>query len=50
MSTPIAVLDACVLYPASLRDILLELGVSQVFRPRWTEEIHEELFDGCVSG
>lgn len=36
------VFDACVLYPAPLRDILMELAVAGLFRARWTEEIHEE--------
>jgi hypothetical protein len=36
-------LDACVLYPAPLRDILLELAAGQgMFRAKWTERIHEE--------
>ena len=42
MSTPTAILDACVLYPAPLRDLLLWLALSGVYRPRWTETIHEE--------
>ena len=41
--TPItAVLDACVLYPAPLRDLLMYLAVGDVYRPRWTDAIHEE--------
>ncbi|MGC4043056.1 MAG: PIN domain-containing protein [Armatimonas sp.] len=39
---PIAVLDANVLYPASVRDILLWLANSYFFTPKWTEEIHAE--------
>lgn len=38
----IAVLDACVLYPPSLRDILMWLSVVNAYQPRWTEEIHAE--------
>jgi hypothetical protein len=40
--TTTAVLDACVLYPASLRDLLVELGYQGVILARWTAEIHEE--------
>ncbi len=38
----LAVLDACVLYPPSLRDVLMWLAVAKVYEPRWSEEIHEE--------
>jgi predicted nucleic acid-binding protein len=37
-----AVLDACVLYPAPVRDLMINLSVSGLFRARWTEEIHDE--------
>ncbi|WP_454723366.1 MULTISPECIES: PIN domain-containing protein [Cupriavidus] len=37
-----AVLDACVLYPAPLRDLLISLSVAGLFRARWTEDIHDE--------
>ncbi len=37
-----AVLDACVLYPAPLRDFLLNLACSGIFRARWSDEIHDE--------
>lgn len=42
MSTPVAVLDACVLYPAPLRDLLLWVALSGLYRPRWTTMIHDE--------
>ena len=38
----VAVLDACVLYPAALRDLLLWLAAESVYSPRWTDTIHEE--------
>lgn len=38
----VAVLDACVLYPPSLRDLFMWLAAGIVFQPRWTEEIHAE--------
>jgi predicted nucleic acid-binding protein len=34
--------DACVLYPAPLRDLLMWLALTDVFRARWTDAIHEE--------
>jgi predicted nucleic acid-binding protein len=37
-----AVYDACVLYPAPLRDLLMELALTDLFRARWSEEIHKE--------
>ncbi len=37
-----AIFDACVLYPAPLRDFLMWLGLSGRFRARWSRDIHEE--------
>lgn len=34
--------DACVLYPAPLRDLLVRLAYTGAFRARWTQHIHEE--------
>lgn len=42
MASFVAVYDACVLYPAPLRDLLLRLALTDLFRARWTERIHEE--------
>lgn len=36
------VYDACVLYPAPLRDFLMWLALSGRFRAKWTLEIHNE--------
>jgi predicted nucleic acid-binding protein len=36
------VLDACVLYPAPLRDVLMTLAVEGAYRARWTVEIQDE--------
>lgn len=38
----VAVLDACILYPAPLRDLLMHLALVDLFQARWTEEIHAE--------
>lgn len=42
MDTFTVVFDACVLYPAPLRDLLLELSTEGIFRARWTDQIHDE--------
>jgi predicted nucleic acid-binding protein len=34
--------DACVLYPAPLRDSLLRLALTDLFKARWTDQIHAE--------
>lgn len=34
--------DACVLYPVTLRDLLMELAYSKRFQARWTDLIHDE--------
>ena len=38
----IVVYDACVLYPAPLRDLLMQLAVADLFQARWTDAIHDE--------
>lgn len=37
-----AVYDSCVLYPAPLRDLLMWLALSDLYRARWSNDIHEE--------
>jgi predicted nucleic acid-binding protein len=34
--------DACVLYPAPLRDLLMHLALTSLYRATWTDAIHEE--------
>ena len=34
--------DACVLYPAPLRDLLMHLALSDLYRARWSDMIHDE--------
>ncbi|MEM1324896.1 MAG: PIN domain-containing protein [Bacteroidota bacterium] len=36
------VLDACVLYPAPVRDYLLNLAMEKIYYPKWSKEINEE--------
>ncbi len=40
----VVVYDACVLYPAPLRDLLLRIALSGLVRARWTELILDECF------
>lgn len=42
MSGFTALLDACVLYPAPVRDLLIETANTGVYRARWSDDIHEE--------
>lgn len=42
MANFIALYDACVLYPAPLRDLLMHLAMTDLFRAKWTNEIHDE--------
>lgn len=41
---PVAVYDACVLYPAALRDFLLRLAEVELVQPRWSDRILDECF------
>jgi hypothetical protein len=43
------VYDACVLYPAPLRDLLMRLAVARFVRARWTETILDECFRNIVA-
>lgn len=42
MKDLIAVYDACVLYSAPLRDLLMRLAVADLCRAKWTDQIHQE--------
>jgi predicted nucleic acid-binding protein len=41
-SNSAVVYDACVLYPAPLRDLLVQLATTRIFRAKWTDQIHDE--------
>jgi hypothetical protein len=45
----VVVYDACVLYPASVRDLLIRLARTGMFRARWTERILDECFRNIVA-
>ena len=42
------ILDACVLYPAPLRDTLMRLAQTDLFKAYWTEQIHEEWIEALL--
>ena len=44
-----AVLDANVLYPARVRDLLLRLAIAGHYRARWTERILDECFNNLLA-
>jgi predicted nucleic acid-binding protein len=39
---PVAVYDACVLYPFHLRNILVQCAFDGLIEARWTDDIHDE--------
>lgn len=39
---PVAVYDACVLYPFHLRNILIQCAFDGLVESRWTDDIHDE--------
>lgn len=42
MANLAALYDASVLYPAPLRDLLMQLALSDLYRAHWTNDIHDE--------
>lgn len=43
------VLDACVLYPFALRDVLIQLATTGLYRARWSDDIHEEWISNLLA-
>lgn len=48
MSHFTALYDACVLYPAELRNLLMYLALTDLFRAKWTDAIHEEWIEALL--
>ncbi len=42
---PIALIDTNILYSAGIRDILLQVAISELFEPKWSPDIRDELID-----
>lgn len=49
MASFVVIYDACVLYPAPLRDMLLRLARAGLVRARWTDRIIEECFRSILA-
>jgi predicted nucleic acid-binding protein len=43
MSRTVAFLDACVLYPFSLRDVLIQFSVEGMFQAKWSTQVQSEV-------
>jgi hypothetical protein len=48
VSSSTALLDANVLYPAPIRDLLLQLAVTGLFKAKWSADIHHEWIEALV--
>ncbi|MCL2783444.1 MAG: PIN domain-containing protein [Propionibacteriaceae bacterium] len=48
MTPPVAVLDACVLVPISLCDVLMELADAALYKPLWSQTILDETYKALV--
>jgi hypothetical protein len=48
MSHVTALLDANVRYPSPVRDILLQLAAKDLFRAKWTVDVHREWIEALL--
>ena len=48
MASFTVIYDACVLYPASVRDLLIEIARTGLVRAKWTARIHIEWIDALL--
>jgi hypothetical protein len=39
---PTAMIDACVLYSAPVRDLIVRLAQAGLLHARWTDDLHDE--------
>lgn len=49
LTPPVVLLDANLLYPFHLRNLLIQFGVERLIDVRWTNAIHEEWIDNLVA-
>lgn len=45
----VALFDACVFYPARMRDLLMRVAKSDLFKARWTDQIHQEWIESLLA-
>lgn len=45
----VVIYDACVLYPAPLRDLLIRIARTGIVRARWSEQILDECFSNILA-
>ena len=48
MRPPVVLLDACTLYPAALRDVLMRMALHRLIQARWTDAIHDEWINAVL--
>lgn len=48
MASYSAFYDACVFYPAPLRDLLMQLALTDVYRARWSDMVHDEWINALL--
>jgi hypothetical protein len=48
VSEDTALVDANVFYPAPMRDLFLQLAVADLFRAKWSADIHREWIDALL--
>ena len=48
MSQYTVLFDANVLYPAPMRDALMQLAVTDLFKAKWTADIHREWINALL--
>jgi hypothetical protein len=46
----VAILDACILYPFHLRNIIIQAAADDLVEPRWTDDIHDEWIRNLAVG
>jgi len=49
MQVNTVVLDACVLYPAPIRDLLLHMAAEDLYSPKWSKRIHKEWIRNLIA-